>query len=71
MGGNGTAERLIYPDLCGHGRTTGELLDLTRRLLTDDSFYHEMVRRAVELARAKMCYSSARAQLQDFFHHAS
>ncbi|MES2598543.1 MAG: hypothetical protein V4662_24625 [Verrucomicrobiota bacterium] len=67
VGGNGTAERLVFPDLCGHGRTTGELLDLTRRLLTDTGFHQEMVRRAVALAREKMCFSTARCGLADFF----
>ena len=69
VGGNGTAERLIFPDLCGHGRTTGDLLDLTRRLLSDTSFHHEMVCKSVAIARSKMCFSTARSQLRDFFGH--
>jgi len=67
VGGNGTAERLIFPDLCGHGRTTGEILDLTRRLLSDSSFYDRMVSQSVELARANMSYSSARKALESLF----
>ncbi len=67
VGGNGTAERLVFPDLCGHGRSTGELLDLTRRLLTDTGFHAEMVRQAVSLAREKMCFSTARRELAEFF----
>jgi hypothetical protein len=67
VGGNGTAERLVFPDLCGHGRTTGELLDLTRRLLRDGNYREEMIRRSVALAREKMCFSTARRSLADFF----
>jgi len=67
VGGNGTAERLVFPDLCGHGRTTGELLDLTRRLLGDSSFREEMIRLSVALAREKMCFSTARRGLEEFF----
>ncbi len=67
VGGNGTAERLVFPDLCGHGRTTGELLDLTRRLLTDESYRRAMIERSVELAREKMCFSTARRQLETLF----
>ena len=33
VGGNGTTERLVFPDLCGHGRTTEQLFDIAARLL--------------------------------------
>jgi hypothetical protein len=69
VGGNGTAERLIFPDLCGHGRTTGELLDLTRRLLSEPSLYDQMVRQSVELAQVNMSYSSARNAVSAFFQN--
>lgn len=67
VGGNGTAERLIFPDLCGHGRTTGELSDLTKRLLTDDSYCIEMVRFALEQALDKMSFMVAQRGLRAFF----
>jgi hypothetical protein len=68
IGGNGTAERIIFPDLCGHGRTTGQLLDLSRRLLTDSDFDAEMVRKSVELAQAGMSFTSAREKAASWFH---
>lgn len=67
VGGNGTAERLIFPDLCGHGRTTGELLDITRRLLSDEGYRAEQVQRSVTLAQERMSFSSVRKQLETFF----
>ncbi len=67
VGGNGTAERLVFPDLCGHGRSTGEIMDLTRRLLTDVAFRQAQMDQALALAKDKMCFSVARAQLQDFY----
>jgi len=67
VGGNGTAERLVFPDLCGHGRSTGEIMDLTRRLLTDTAFRQAQMDQALALAKDKMCFSVARAQLQDFY----
>jgi hypothetical protein len=63
VGGNGTAERIIFPDLCGHGRTAEEILGLCRRLLGDKSYFEEVVRRSVELACEKMSYSAARKSL--------
>lgn len=67
VGGNGTAERLIFPDLCGHGRTTGDLLDITRKLLLDEGYRAEQVQRSVTLAQEKMSFSSVRKQLETFF----
>jgi hypothetical protein len=67
VGGNGTAERLIFPDLCGHGRSTGELMDLARRLLTEAAFAKEQVEKAEQIAREKMCFSSARRALESFY----
>jgi hypothetical protein len=67
VGGNGTAERLVFPDLSGHGRSSGEILDLTRRLLTDAAFRQAQVDQALALAKDKMCFSIARAELQDFY----
>lgn len=68
VGGNGTAERIVFPGLCGHGRSTGELLDLTKRLLTDDSFCKEAMRVAVEQALDKMCFMVAQRELRAFSH---
>jgi hypothetical protein len=67
VGGNGTAERLVFPDLCGHGRSTGELLHITRRLLSDEGYRTEQVQRSVALAQEKMSFSSVRKQLETFF----
>lgn len=67
VGGNGTAERIIFPDLCGHGRTTGEILDASRRLLSDQVYCLEVVQRSVELAIEKMSYSVAKECLRSFW----
>jgi hypothetical protein len=66
-GGDGTAERLIFPDLCGYGRTTGEIITLAKRLLSDDGFADEQVQKALQIASDRMCFSSARRELASFF----
>jgi hypothetical protein len=43
VGGNGTVERVAFPALHGGGRTFDQLVELTRRLLNDDLFYHEQL----------------------------
>ncbi len=67
VGGNGTAERIIFPDLCGHGRTAEEILVLSRRLLGDMAYYEDIVRRSVELGFEKMGYLIAAKCLRLFF----
>ena len=66
VGGNGTAERIIFPGLCGHGRSTGELLDLTKRLLTDDSWFKETMTTALKQALEKMSFMVAQRELRTF-----
>ncbi len=68
VGGDGTAERVVFPDLCSHGRTTGEVISLAKRLLSDDVFADHQIQKAVQIAKEKMCFSSARRELADFFN---
>lgn len=67
VGGDGTSERLIFPDLCGYGRTTGEIIRLAQRLLSDAVFAEDQVQKALQIAKEKMCFSSARRELASFF----
>jgi hypothetical protein len=43
VGGNGAIERVAFPELHGGTRTFDQLVELTRRLLNDDLFYHEQL----------------------------
>jgi hypothetical protein len=67
VGGNGTAERIIFPDLCGHGRTVEEILSVSRRLLRETSYLEEVVQRSVELALESMSYSVVRKSMESFW----
>ncbi len=67
VGGNGTTERLVFPDLCGHGRTPEQLFDLAARLLEHPHDAHEAVARALDLARERLAFSPVAARLTAFF----
>jgi hypothetical protein len=43
VGGNGTVERVAFPELHGSGRTFDQLAELARRLLNDEAFYKEQL----------------------------
>jgi len=67
VGGNGTTERLVFPDLCGHGRTTEQLFDLAARLLEHPHDCAAMTERSLELATTRLSFTAVAAQLGEFF----
>lgn len=67
VGGNGTTERLVFPDLCGHGRTTEQLFDLAARLLEHPHDAQETVARALTLAREKLSFAAITPRLEAVF----
>ena len=67
VGGNGTTERLVFPDLCGYGRGTEQLFDIAARLLEHPHDCAEVIERAFGLARERLSYAVVAKQLREFF----
>lgn len=67
VGGDGAIERLAYAATCGHGRSLGELKNLTAKLLRDPDFYAATVIESQRQAREKLGYEAVASQLQQFF----
>jgi hypothetical protein len=67
VGGNGTIERLVFPDLCGHGRTTAELVDIAVRLLEHPSEADAAVAQASSLATQQLSFAVLARRLAAFF----
>jgi hypothetical protein len=67
IGGNGTTERLAFPDLCGHGRDTEQLFDLAARLLEHPHDCEAVIGRALESARPQLSFDSAAKRLAEFY----
>ncbi len=67
VGGNGATERLVFPDLCGHGRNYEQLVDLAARLLEHPHDCEAMSERAHELAKSRLSFASGDRQLTEFF----
>lgn len=67
LGGNGATERLVFPGLCGHGRTLPEGMELARRLLADTAFYEAQNQEAKVAALASVSFAVVRERLAAMF----
>jgi hypothetical protein len=67
VGGNGTTERLAFPELCGHGRTAEQVLDLAARMLEHPHDVTETMEEALRLARERLSFSAVARRLRSFF----
>lgn len=67
VGGNGTTERLVFPDLCGHGRGTEQLFDIAARLIEHPHDCAQVIERACELARERLSFAVVAKQLAEMF----
>ena len=67
VGGDGTTERLVFPDLCGHGRGTEQLFDIAARLLEHPHDCAAVIERSFALARERLSFAVVAKQLAEFF----
>ncbi|HEY3899935.1 MAG TPA: hypothetical protein VGM54_15055 [Chthoniobacter sp.] len=67
VGGVGTTERIVYPELCAHGRETEQLFDLAARLLEHPHDCEAVMERAVTAARDKLSFTAVAQRLETFF----
>src|SRR4029453_12947045 len=56
VGGDGAIDQLAFPEVCGYGRSLGELNDLAMRLLRDPEFYSATVAASQQGARERVGY---------------
>ncbi len=67
VGGNGTIERIAFPDLCGQDRLIGKLLEMSLTLLRDDSQYLAAITAAQTRAGEHLSFVGAARALREFF----
>jgi hypothetical protein len=67
VGGNGTVERVAFPELHGSGRTFDELAELTRRLLNDEGFYKVQLAALERCAAAYLTFAKGLESLSRYF----
>lgn len=67
IGGDGTTERLVFPDTCGFGRTHEQLFDIAARLLEHDDDSASINERALELARQTLAFAKIARELEQLY----
>jgi len=67
VGGHGATERWIFPELCGHGRTSEQLFDLAARLLGHPYDALAVVEKAMEVARDRLAFAPTAKRLIGLF----
>jgi len=67
VGGSGTTERLVFPDLCGWGRTHEQLFDIAARLFEHPHDCAEYAERAVQNANTSLSFTRGAEALERFF----
>ncbi len=67
LGGHGTTERLAFPDLCGHGRSAEQVLDLAARMLEHGHDCEEAAAESQRLARARLGFEVVAKRVGAFF----
>ncbi|MEP6821677.1 MAG: glycosyltransferase [Chthoniobacterales bacterium] len=66
VGGNGTIERIAFPELCGQDRLSGKLLEMSLALLRDDAQYLAAIAAAQARAGEHLSFACAARALQEF-----
>ena len=69
IGGNGSAERLLFPDLCGHGTSTPDLFQTASRMLDHGHDRELAVDRALDLAKQLVSFAKIEQTLEELFHY--
>ncbi len=67
VGGNGTTERLAFPDWCGHGRSAEQVLDLAARLLEHPHDSEAVMEESLRLARERLGFPVVARRVEAFF----
>lgn len=67
VGGDGAIERIGFPKTCGEKRTDDELIEIARRLLTNEDQRHQVAEEATKIAREKLSFRGGKEHLARFF----
>jgi hypothetical protein len=71
VGGCGTTERLVFPDLCGWGRNHEQLFDIAARLFEHPHDCAEYVQEAERLAGTTLSFSASSGGLEELLRAAA
>jgi hypothetical protein len=67
VGGDGATDCIAFPETCGEHRGTEELVEIARRLLSNDAERRAIAARANSIALEKLSFRAAQEKLAAFF----
>jgi hypothetical protein len=67
VGGDGATDCIAFPETCGEHRSTEELIEIARRLLSNDEERRAVAARANALALENLSFRAGREKLAAFF----
>jgi hypothetical protein len=67
VGGDGTVERIAFPETCGEKRSDAELIEIAHGLLTNENERRAVAERATAIAKEKLSFPIGRETLTRFF----
>jgi hypothetical protein len=67
VGGDGTIERIAFPETCGEKRSDTELIEIAQRLLTNEEEHRVVAERATTLGKERLSFRAGRETLARFF----
>lgn len=63
VGGEGAVEQIAFPEICGWGRTQGELADILRATVRDETYAEQLSQIAHRTAVKRLSFSAVQAAL--------
>jgi hypothetical protein len=66
VGGDGAIERIAFPQTCGEKRSEEELIEISRRLLTNQDQRQELAEHATKITKEKLSFEVGRKALARF-----
>ena len=67
VGGNGAIDRIAFPELCGPGRSNGELVEIAIGLMKDPKSYADAVAQSQQRASEHLSFAQGERELEEFF----
>jgi hypothetical protein len=69
VGGNGNAERILFPEFSSHNASAGDLLYAVSRLLDHGHDREQAVEQALQVARERLSFEIIQQSLEQLFHY--
>ena len=67
VGGNGAIDRIAFPELCGPGRSHGDLVEIAIGLMKNPASYADAIAQSQQRAAEHLSFAQGARELEEFF----